>query len=106
MATSAPARDVQLAAVAKINPDAIGRLAPETQIRYVDLAAVSWERGVELAEVKEMSFVSAPSRARRAIRAGDVLVATVRPYLRGMAMVPLELDGAVASTGFAVLRST
>lgn len=47
---------------------------------------------------------NAPSRARRLIRAGDVLFSSVRPYLRGHAVVPDELDGAIASTGFTVLR--
>lgn len=47
---------------------------------------------------------AAPSRARKRIRTGDVLVSTVRPNLRGFAIVPKELDGQVCSTGFAVLR--
>jgi len=46
----------------------------------------------------------APSRARKEIREGDVLVSTVRPNLNAVAMVPPELDGQIASTGFCVLR--
>tara|TARA_B100000315_G_scaffold256798_1_gene303666 strand:- start:783 stop:2927 length:2145 start_codon:yes stop_codon:yes gene_type:complete len=46
----------------------------------------------------------APSRARKEIREGDVLVSTVRPNLNTVAMVPPELDGQIASTGFCVLR--
>jgi type I restriction enzyme S subunit len=46
----------------------------------------------------------APSRARQLVVAGDVLVSTVRPNLNAVAMVPAELDGATASTGFCVLR--
>lgn len=38
------------------------------------------------------------------IRAGDVLVSTVRPNLNTVATVPDELDGHIASTGFCVLR--
>ena len=46
----------------------------------------------------------APSRARKLIRANDVLVSTVRPNLNAVAIVPDHLDGEIASTGFSVLR--
>jgi type I restriction enzyme S subunit len=39
------------------------------------------------------------------VRAGDVLVSTVRPNLNAVAVVPDELDGEIASTGFCVLRA-
>ena len=38
------------------------------------------------------------------VRAGDVLFATVRPYLRNIAAVPNDYDQQIASTGFSVLR--
>jgi type I restriction enzyme S subunit len=38
------------------------------------------------------------------VAAGDVLFSTVRVYLENIALVPPELDGAVASTAFAALR--
>ena len=47
---------------------------------------------------------AAPSRARRRVRAGDVLVSTVRPERKTIGVVPPHLDGAICSTGFAVLR--
>ena len=46
----------------------------------------------------------APSRARKAIETDDVLFATVRPTLKRIALVPAELDGAIASTGYCILR--
>jgi len=53
-----------------------------------------------------MTRLRAPElQARQVVRAGDVLVSTVRPYLRATAVVPSELDGQVCSTGFCVLRS-
>jgi type I restriction enzyme S subunit len=48
----------------------------------------------------------APSRARQIIRTGDVLVATTRPNLNAVAMVPPDLDNQICSTGFCVLRAT
>jgi type I restriction enzyme S subunit len=38
------------------------------------------------------------------VRAGDILVSTVRPNLNAVAVVPDDLDGEIASTGFCVLR--
>lgn len=46
----------------------------------------------------------APSRARKQVKAGDVLVSTVRPERKAIGVVPPSLDGAICSTGFAVLR--
>lgn len=54
---------------------------------------------------KQMLSRDAPSRARRSVKAGDVLVSTVRPDRRTIGVVPEWLDGAVCTTGFAVLRS-
>lgn len=47
---------------------------------------------------------NAPSRARRIVRENDVIMSTVRPYLKAFAIVPKEYDGQICSTGFAVLR--
>ena len=38
------------------------------------------------------------------MRSGDTLFSTERTYLKNVAMIPSDLDGAVASTGFCVLR--
>ena len=45
----------------------------------------------------------APSRARRRVRAEDILVSTVRPNLRVFARVREAAENLIASTGFAVL---
>jgi hypothetical protein len=68
---------------------------------YVDLSAV--DRGA-IVMPEPIPTAQAPSRARRVVHAGDVLFSTVRPYLRGHAVIPQALHGAIASTGFAVLR--
>lgn len=74
------------------------------EVMYVDLSSVTAANGITT-ELEVTRFGDAPGRARRVIREGDVLVSTVRPYLRGFALVPQNLDGQVASTGFAVLRA-
>lgn len=46
----------------------------------------------------------APSRARKIVCYGDILYATVRPYLHNIAIVDKEFSNEpIASTGFAVL---
>ncbi len=51
-----------------------------------------------------MLFHQAPSRARRRVRSGDILVSTVRTYLKAIAAVRDAPDNLIASTGFCVIR--
>lgn len=78
--------------------------APTTSFRYVDVSSVSNET-FEIVESTELAGKDAPSRARRKIRAGDVIFATIRPTLKRVAIVPPELDGEVCSTGYFVFRT-
>lgn len=70
--------------------------------QYIEISNVDGE----LLRVSATSTpcADAPSRARRRVKAGDVLVSTVRPDRRTIGVVPPHLDGAICSTGFAVLR--
>lgn len=98
--------EATLGDVADINPESTPRYWPAEQaIRYIDIASVSWTRGIDSTLVASTSFGEAPGRARRIVRKGDVLVSTVRPNLRAFAQVSGEFDGEVASTGFAVVRA-
>ncbi len=72
-------------------------------IRYIEISDVDEVEGIK--GTTAIEFGVAPSRARRLIREGDVLVSTVRTYLRAVARVSRKYDGSVASTGFAVLRA-
>lgn len=79
------------------------RRQPTEPFVYVDIASVDNE--TKTITVAEPIFgQEAPSRARKVIRAGDVLVSTVRPNLNAVALVPDQLDGEICSTGFSVLR--
>lgn len=72
--------------------------------RYVDIASVDRVSKI-ISRADQLACADAPSRARKIIQANDVLVSTVRPNLNAIAMVPEELNGEIASTGFAVLRA-
>lgn len=74
-----------------------------SSFRYIDIGAVS-QIEKTITEVQTVRAAEAPSRARQIVRAGDILVSTVRPNLNAVAVVPDDLDGATASTGFTVLR--
>ena len=77
----------------------------EENFVYIDIGSVDREKKV-IESPAEISGADAPSRARRCVRSGDVLVSMTRPNLNAVALVPEELDGQIASTGFEVLRSS
>ena len=79
--------------------------SPNAEFSYVDIASVSNE-SFSVTLPKRLVGRDAPSRARKRIRRGDVIVATTRPYLKSIAQIPEEFDGEVCSTGFCVLRPT
>ena len=47
----------------------------------------------------------APSRAQQAIKKYDILISTVRPNLRNIAIVKFDDNNLVGSSGFCVLRA-
>lgn len=77
---------------------------PDRRFKYVDVSAVSSESLTVEGYVEHVGR-DAPSRARKQVQLGDVIFATVRPYLRRVAVVPPELDGQVCSTAFCVIRA-
>ncbi len=78
------------------------RLRPQGEFLYIEISDVDGARGV--ASAKRVMGSAAPSRARRLVAPGDVLVSTVRPERRTIGVVPPGLAGAICTTGFGVLR--
>jgi type I restriction enzyme S subunit len=76
--------------------------SPNDKCLYVDIDSVENGTGV-IRSAKEIIGKDAPSRARRVIHYNDVLMSTVRPYLKAFAIVPKEFHNQICSTGFAVL---
>ena len=70
------------------------------KFRYIDISSVSADNGIILGD--EITFQEAPSRARRIVKKDDVLVSTVRTYLRAIANIDWDAKDIIASTGFAV----
>jgi len=79
------------------------RKAPDEIFQHIDVSSVSNE-SFKIIKVTPTIGSEAPSRARKEVKTNDVLFATVRPTLKRIALVPSELNDAVASTGYCVLR--
>lgn len=71
--------------------------------RYIEISGVNRETGE--ATAVETPVSEAPSRARMAVVSGDIVVSLTRPHHGSIAQITPELDGCVASTGFAVIRN-
>lgn len=72
-------------------------------IDYIDISSVDNETK-RVTGYQTIAFGEAPSRARKAVKRGSVLVSTVRPNLNAVAMLEDDTPNiTVASTGFCIL---
>ena len=77
-------------------------VSDDYEVEYVDIGSVSATQGITKTEL--ISLGKAPSRARRIVRNGDVIVSTVRTYLEAIAPINNPPNNLIVSTGFAVIR--
>jgi type I restriction enzyme S subunit len=88
--------------IADVDADNLGSSTnPEYEFMYISLEDVGC--GV-LKNTSEIKFKNAPSRARRKVKKGDVLISTVRPNLKSHLFVSDEVSNWICSTGYSVLR--
>lgn len=93
-----------LRAVASVNDDEREASSDlDEKIRYVDISTVSLEAGI--GEPAVIPVQEAPSRAQRKAKVGDVVLSTVRTYLRAIGQVHKEHEDCIFSTGFSVIRA-
>jgi type I restriction enzyme, S subunit len=71
--------------------------------QYIDLTSVNVDTK-KIIETTEVKASNAPSRAQKLVKKDDVLFATTRPTQMRYCLIGEEYDGAVASTGYCVLR--
>lgn len=79
------------------NPDV------NTKYKYIELADIG-----NSGEIEDFSYVNGdelPTRARRLVKAGQVIVSSVEGSLESCAIIPAELNNSLCSTGFYVLDS-
>ena len=79
------------------------RHEPARAFKYVDVSGIS-RKQLKIIDFTEYLGKEAPHRARKLVRKGDIIFATVRPYLKRMAIVPDEFDGQIVSTAFCIIR--
>lgn len=70
---------------------------------YFEIADIDSGSGIITSD--RVATNSAPSRAKYLVHAGDLLISTVRPNRKGMALVPDSVSSAVCSSGFSVIRA-
>ena len=73
------------------------------EIEYIDISSIN-NTSNTVVETAKYEVASAPSRAQQCVKNGDILVSTVRPINRNIAVVTSNLPDLVASTGFCILR--
>ena len=72
-------------------------------IKYVDISSIDNLKN-EIISYKEYEVGLEPSRAQQCLEKGDILISTVRPNLKNIAVNNYEEDNVVGSSGFCVLR--
>ncbi len=94
----------QVAMLADVDSESLPKKTPaDFLFRYISLGDV--DSGKLLSGHDQITYSESPSRARRVVRTGDVLFATVRPNLKGHYFVRQAHGNVIASTGFAVVRA-
>lgn len=89
--------------VVECNAKSLGENTPKDSIiKYVEISDVDHVHGIN--NIQSLMFGEAPSRARRITQKGDIIISTVRTYLKAIAKI--EDDDIIVSTGFAVLHPT
>lgn len=74
-----------------------------TAYKYIELADIDTSGGIS--GCTEALGNELPSRARRIVDAGDVLISSIEGSLSSCAIVPGKMDAALCSTGFYVINS-
>ena len=95
--------DVFLSTVAGLSGDrADPRRWGTGTFKYIEISDI--DPDTCMIRPKTVACMDAPSRARKIVKAGDILFSTVRPERKTVGVVMENQEGSVCSTGLAVLR--
>jgi restriction endonuclease S subunit len=72
--------------------------------KYIELSNVG--NAGEIEGFTEELGADLPSRARRKVRRGQIIISTIEGSLQSVALIPDELEGALCSTGFFAVEPT
>lgn len=73
---------------------------PEYKLLYLDIGNNGQGK---IKHLQSLLFKNAPSRARRVVHSGSIILSTVRTYLRSISFFESPPQNLIASTGYAVL---
>ena len=103
MTLPAPFQSRRLKYAATINDEALAESTDaDFDLAYIDIGNVDSLGHIQ--DIVKYRFEDSPSRARRIVQDGDVIISTVRTYLQAIAPVENAPENLVVSTGFAVVR--
>ena len=91
----------KIADICMINKNNISGNKKYDFINYVETGGIKNFQIIEINKLTE----NYPSRAKRIIKKGDILISTVRPNLRNNTYVDTDIENGIASTGFCILSS-
>ena len=74
---------------------------PDLELDYIEISNVNSDG--EISNPTKYIFSESPSRCRRVCRKGDVIVSTVRTYLKSIGIIEEQKENLICSTGFSVL---
>jgi len=75
------------------------------EILYIDISSID-NSVQEVNSITSFTMSNAPSRAQQKVEYGDIIVSTVRPNLKNVAVIKQHDSNLVVSSGFCVLRTT
>lgn len=95
----------KLIEIADFNPESLSeKTLPNYEFEYIDISSIE-NTGIISKKLK-ITFSDAPSRARRIVKKDDIILSTVRPYLKAFALIKEDKKNLICSTGYAVLRTS
>lgn len=95
---------IPLKYIVKYNSNSLPESTPSNyEFEYVDIGSVKYGKGIE--EFQHMMFKDSPSRARRIVNKNDIILSTVRTYLKATASIPQSEYPIIVSTGFITLTA-
>jgi type I restriction enzyme S subunit len=90
--------------VAEIDKECLPNNTPNNyKFKYISLSDIDSE--IIENKTTQQVFETAPSRARRIVKEGNILMSTVRPNLLGFTIIKEDIKDLIASTGFAVIST-
>lgn len=75
----------------------------DIKYKYIELANISGNSSID--GVENIIGCDLPTRARRIVKADDLIVSSIEGSLNSIALISKELDGALCSTGFFIINS-